>query len=391
MSVEGRDRASGLSSGSGAGHSGGAGREAEPVVSGEAAAFLSRSRVARFATLDGNGEPHLVPVCFGVAPGAGRIYIALDEKPKSVDVRRLKRVRNLLENPSVALTADRYTESWRRLAFVMVRGKAGLLEARTDEHTAAVRLLRGKYHQYEAMRIEKSPVIAITPEKATSWGDLSPLSPLESGLSGDDKGRMPNLEDALRGRRSVRRYLDLDVSDEKVERVLEAARYAPSPHGTQPYRLAVLRSERTKKRLADAMGNEWVRNLELDEQPAEVVEKRLRGSRRRLLGAPVLVLVCLYTADLDHYPDEKRQRDEKTMAVQALGAATQNMLLAAYDEGLDTGWMCAPLFTPETVLEALGLGEDLVPHALITLGYADGDPPKRRPRRSLEDLVIYRD
>ena len=79
-----------------------------------------------------------------------------------------------------------------------------------------------------------------------------------------------------------------------------------------------------------------------------------------------------------------------TMAVQSLGAAAQNALLAAYDSGLDAGWMCAPLL-PREVVEALGLDPSLVPHALLTLGYADGDPPKRRSRKPLDELVVYRD
>jgi nitroreductase len=103
------------------------------------------------------------------------------------------------------------------------------------------------------------------------------------------------------------------------------------------------------------------------------------------------VLLCLYLEDLDAYPDDARQESEATMAVQSLGAAAQNMLLAAYDLGLDAGWMCAPLFCPAKALEALGLPPELVPHALLTLGYAEGDPPKRRKRRSLDELVVYSD
>jgi coenzyme F420-0:L-glutamate ligase / coenzyme F420-1:gamma-L-glutamate ligase len=102
-------------------------------------------------------------------------------------------------------------------------------------------------------------------------------------------------------------------------------------------------------------------------------------------------LLCLYLEDLDEYPDAERQRGEITMAVQSLGAAAQNALLAAYNLGLDAGWMCAPLFCPEKVVEALGLDPKLVPHALLTLGYAEGDPPKRRARRSLDEFVVYRD
>jgi coenzyme F420-0:L-glutamate ligase / coenzyme F420-1:gamma-L-glutamate ligase len=351
---------------------------ASGVLTPEQTAFLVRQRVARLATADAAGRPHAVPVCF--AYRTGTIYIALDEKPKDVPPDRLKRVRNILENPDVALIADRYAEDWGRLAFVMVRGRAGLLEPGAEEHAAAVRLLRGKYHQYEEMKIEENPVIVIRSESVASWGALdAPPSP------------EPPVLDAIRGRRSVRRYLPREVPDEAVERVLEAARWAPSPHGRQPWRFAVVRKDETKARLADAMGGEWRLNLEMDGQDAEVVQRRLEGSRRRLLDAPVLILLCLYAEDLDAYPDPARQEKETTMAVQSLGSAAQNALLAAYDAGLDAGWMCAPLFAPEEVVGALGLNEPLVPHALLTLGYADGDPPKRRGRMPLEDLVVYKD
>jgi len=351
---------------------------ASGVLSPEETAFLVRQRVARLATADAGGRPHAVPVCFAYTSGA--FYVALDEKPKDVPPDRLKRVRNILENPDVTLVADRYEEDWGRLAFVMVRGRAGLLEPGAPEHAAAVRLLRGKYHQYEGMKIEENPVIAARAESAASWG----------ALDGPPSEEPPVL-DTIRGRRSVRRYLPRGVPDEAVDRVLEAARWAPSPHGRQPWRFAVVRRDETKDRLADAMGEEWRSNLEMDGQDAEIVQRRLEGSRRRLLDAPVLVLLCLYPEDLDAYPDPDRQRHETTMAVQSLGAAAQNALLAAYDAGLDAGWMCAPLFAPGKVVGALGLDPALVPHALLTLGYADGDPPKRRGRLPLEDLVVYRD
>jgi coenzyme F420-0:L-glutamate ligase/coenzyme F420-1:gamma-L-glutamate ligase len=332
--------------------------------------------VARLATADAAGQPHVVPVCFA----RSSIFIAIDEKPKKVRASDLKRVRNILENPEVALTADRYAEDWSLLAFVMVRGRAKLLDRETDEHSDAVRLLRGKYHQYEAMRIEDNPVIAIRPERVVSWGALDKPGSQDAGVL-----------DTIHGRRSVRRYLSKKVPEEIAEQVLEAARWAPSPHGRQPWRFAVLRREEIKERLADAMGQEWRVNLEMDGQSAEIVERRLEGSRRRLMEAPVLVLLCLYLEDLDDYPDAERQRGEITMAVQSLGAAAQNALLAAYDLGLDAGWMCAPLFCQGKVVEALGLDPKLVPHALLTLGYAEGDPPQRRARRLLDELIIYKD
>ena len=352
-------------------------RTKEGILGVEETAFLVRRRVGRLATVDGTGTPYAVPVCY--AYSSGSIYIALDEKPKDVSPTRLKRVRNILENPNVALIVDRYDEDWSLLAYVMVRGRAELLDSGTDEQTAAVRLLRGKYHQYERMKIEENPVIAIRPGKVASWGNLDAPEPERTSI----------LDEVL-GRRSVRKYLEREVPEEKIHTVLEAARWAPSPHGRQPWRFAVLEGRESKERLADAMGEEWRSNLRMDGQDDEVVEKRLEGSRRRLLDAPVLILLCLYPGDLDAYPDPDRQKDETTMAVQSLGAAAQNMLLTAYSLGLDAGWMCAPLFCPERVTKALGLDPALVPHALLTLGYADGDPPKRRGRRPLDELVVYR-
>jgi F420 biosynthesis protein FbiB-like protein len=194
----------------------------------------------------------------------------------------------------------------------------------------------------------------------------------------------------IRERRSVRRFLPDPIPNDVIQRVLESGLWAPSPHGTQPWRFVVITTQGNKERLADAMGATWRHNLEMDNEPPEVVEGRLAGSRRRLLEAPVLLIVCLYTADLERYPDPERATAERTMAVQSLGACVENMLLAAWASGIDAGWMCAPLFCPEIVVEALGLDPAITPHGLIAMGHAAADP-KRRPRRPLETLVVFDD
>ncbi len=199
--------------------------------------------------------------------------------------------------------------------------------------------------------------------------------------------RAADLPTLLRSRRSVRQYQERPVPREQIEQILEAARWAPSPHGRQPWRFVVLTKPEPKQRLADQMGENWQRNLEMDEQPGEVVNIRLEKSRQRILRAPALIIPCLYLEDLDHYPDAQRQADETTMAVQSIGAAMQNMLLMAYDLGLDGGWMCAPLFCPEVVCAALELDTRLIPQALITIGYAATDP-KRRERLPLQSLIV---
>jgi PPOX class probable F420-dependent enzyme len=130
--------------------------------------FLDNSRVAHLATAGGDGAPHLVPVCFGIA-GAS-LYITVDEKPKRVDIP-LKRLRNIQENPAVAVTVDRWDEDWTRLAWVMLRGKAEILAA-GEEHDAAQAILRARYPQYASMNLAPLPVIAVRLGRVLSWGAL---------------------------------------------------------------------------------------------------------------------------------------------------------------------------------------------------------------------------
>lgn len=195
------------------------------------------------------------------------------------------------------------------------------------------------------------------------------------------------LADIIAGRRSVRAFLPDPVSREQLREVLEAARWAPSPHGRQPWRFVVITTAESKQRLAEAMGAEWRRQLALDGQDEATIDLRFRKSHERIVGAPAIIIPCLYLEDLDVYPDPERQAAETTMAIQSLGCAVQNMLLAAYGMGLDSGWMCAPLFCPDTVRAALDLAPTLHPHALIPIGYAAKDP-QRRPRRPLDELIV---
>ena len=130
--------------------------------------FLDHCRVGHLATADRKGVPHAIPVCYAL--GEGTLYITIDEKPKRHD-RPLKRVRNILENPRTAFVADRYDEDWRRLGWVMLRGRAEILES-GPEHDSAQMLLRARYPQYRTMNLAGLPVIALRIERAISWGNL---------------------------------------------------------------------------------------------------------------------------------------------------------------------------------------------------------------------------
>ena len=132
--------------------------------------FLDRSRVGHLATVDAGGAPHVIPVCYAATEDS--LYITIDEKPKRQD-RPLKRLRNILENPRAAVVVDRWDEDWSRLGWVMLRGRAEILE-RGEEHDRAQALLRERYLQYRAMNLAGLPVIAIRIARAASWGNLSP-------------------------------------------------------------------------------------------------------------------------------------------------------------------------------------------------------------------------
>jgi PPOX class probable F420-dependent enzyme len=132
--------------------------------------FLAHRRIAHLATADARAVPHVVPVCFAISEGT--LYITIDEKPKRQSGAALKRLRNIVENPAVAVVVDRYDEDWARLGWVMLHGHAEVL---TDgrEHDDAQALLRARYRQLEAMQIAQRPVIAVRVERTTSWGNLS--------------------------------------------------------------------------------------------------------------------------------------------------------------------------------------------------------------------------
>lgn len=129
--------------------------------------FIAGHRVARPATADGSGAPHAVPVCY--AFDGARIYSALDLKPKRVAARRLRRVRNIADNPRVALVVDDYSEDWGALAYVLVRGRASLLED-GQRRARAEAMLRDKYPQYRDLLREGCPIIDIEPLRVAWWG-----------------------------------------------------------------------------------------------------------------------------------------------------------------------------------------------------------------------------
>ncbi len=131
--------------------------------------FLQSQPVARLATADRHGLPHVIPVCFVVI--AGTLYIQIDQKPKQSPTRPLKRIRNLEDNPNVTIIVDRYDDDWSKLAWVMLRGTAEILSG-NEEYRAAQQELVSRYPQYQMMNLSDLPIIAVRITRVTEWGDL---------------------------------------------------------------------------------------------------------------------------------------------------------------------------------------------------------------------------
>jgi PPOX class probable F420-dependent enzyme len=140
-------------------------------VPGWATALLETARVARLGTADAGGQPLVLPVCYAFDGRA--CYSAVDAKPKRHG--RLKRLRNIAENPRVSLAVDEYDEEWTRLRYVVLQGRAQILTAGAEVAHAAD-LLVAKYPQYRALPLDRvaGPVIKIVPERVLHWRYTAP-------------------------------------------------------------------------------------------------------------------------------------------------------------------------------------------------------------------------
>lgn len=130
--------------------------------------FILSHRVARMATADKLGRPLVVPICY-VFDGKN-LYTPIDKKPKRVSVRELKRIRNILENPKISIVIDDYYEEWNKLTYVIIHGRAELMES-GEEYQRSLRLLCEKYTQYVDMNLStlNLPVIKVIPDRILFW------------------------------------------------------------------------------------------------------------------------------------------------------------------------------------------------------------------------------
>jgi PPOX class probable F420-dependent enzyme len=124
---------------------------------------LTAAQVARLATIDPDGRPHLVPIVFAI--DGDTLYSAVDRKPKRSTT--LRRIENARERPQVTILVDHYDDDWSRLWWIRLRGRARVLDD-GDELERALRLLREKYPQYRD-EPPSAPVLAVDVTEVREW------------------------------------------------------------------------------------------------------------------------------------------------------------------------------------------------------------------------------
>ena len=198
-----------------------------------------------------------------------------------------------------------------------------------------------------------------------------------------------DLHNFMRTRRSIRRFKSDPVPDSVIEAILTTATFAPSAHNRQPWRFVVVTNSFVRTKLAEAMADDFQRDLESDGVPTEKIEAQVKRSKDRIISAPVAILLCLDMSEMDSYPDKRRIKAEFRMTVQSVAAAGMQLLLAAHAEGLGAVWACWVLFAVETIQEVLELPKTWEPQALFFLGYPEVIPEVRE-RKSLDTVAIRR-
>ncbi|MPZ23176.1 MAG: TIGR03668 family PPOX class F420-dependent oxidoreductase [Dehalococcoidia bacterium] len=133
---------------------------------------LLEAPVGHLATVDGEGSPSVVPICFVVDDDVA--WSVVDEKRKSG--RTLKRIHNISANPAFTLVVDSYDDDWSKLAWVMLHGKARVVAS--ADFPRIVELLRAKYPQYRDMAIDNSVLLMMAAESAVSWRAAEPSAPV---------------------------------------------------------------------------------------------------------------------------------------------------------------------------------------------------------------------
>jgi coenzyme F420-0:L-glutamate ligase/coenzyme F420-1:gamma-L-glutamate ligase len=197
--------------------------------------------------------------------------------------------------------------------------------------------------------------------------------------------------DVIQQRRSIRHFANEPVDRKLVRELIALACLAPAPHHSRPWRWAHVVSKPARERLADAMGESWLDDLKAESFGVREIDRMMARSRGQIMDAPALIVACLELNETKDWPDDRRQAAERDMFVQSLGAALQNLLLAAVERGLVGYLKGAPLFCAPAITDALDLPRGWEPAFLVLLGCPqEGVEAAPREEWDVGDVMVER-
>jgi len=249
-----------------------------------------------------------------------------------------------------------------------------------DELAAAADLVKGKLG---ALPVAVVRGMSLVDDGATARKLVRPVEEDMFRL-GAAEAIAQGRREAVRLRRSVRRFTPEPVDPEALRRAVGAALTAPAPHHTRPVRFVWLRDHGLRTKLLEAMRESWRADLRGDRFTDEQIAKRV-GRGDILFDAPELVVPFLVPDGAHTYPDARRNDCERTMFTVAGGAAVQGLLVALAAEGLGSCWIGSTIFAAGVVREVLGLAENWHPLGGVAIGHAAEAAAPREGR--LEGLV----
>ncbi len=360
----------------------------ERAIDGEAVRVVARRGQTRIVET----RHGLVLAAAGVdssntAPGT---VVLLPEDPDGT-ARRLRRALGERRGVSVGvIITDTMGRPWRNGQADAAIGAAGLtplrdhrgqadtfgntlevtLAAVADEIAAASDLVKGKTTGVPVAIVRG---LAELVTRSDGPGAAALIRP-----AAEDMFRL-GAADVLQARRTVREFSAEPVDAAAVRHAIAAAVTAPAPHHSEPWRFAVLESQRARTALLDDMLAAWTADLRGDGFTEEQIARRVRRGEP-LRRAPLIIVPCLVTEAAHDYPDQRRSAAERTMFVVAAGAAVQNLLVALAVEGLGSCWVSSTLFCPQVAAGALGLPPGWEPMGAVGVGHASAPPPERPPR-----------
>lgn len=195
------------------------------------------------------------------------------------------------------------------------------------------------------------------------------------------------VKQTLKNRRSYKfPFIDKEVKRELIEECIEIARWAPSAHNGQFWRYILIEDLKIREELIIKMNEKLESDLRLEGKSEDFIKKKVNKTKANFLEAPILILLCLDTTELEKYPDAERSNNEMILGIQSVSSSATYLLLAFEIMNLAACWYCAPLFAKEIIKEALKLPKDFIPMAFFSVGYPSRSvsPP---PRKDLNEIM----